>query len=131
MNYTKPALREKLKKQLLASNKGGKPGQWSARKSQMLAVLYEKAGGGYIGKKVEFSGSATGEGWWMGNGTNEGNYSFQPRGLTIGIKNLTPITKHWAFTFELKNYFALESKLNERKSSVDKMHLKTGLAYSF
>ncbi len=51
MNYTKPALREKLKKQLLASNKGGKSGQWSARKSQMLAVLYEKAGGGYTGKK--------------------------------------------------------------------------------
>jgi len=30
-----------------ASSKGGKPGQWSARKAQMLAMQYKKAGGGY------------------------------------------------------------------------------------
>ena len=28
-------------------SKGGKSGQWSARKAQMLAVAYKKAGGGY------------------------------------------------------------------------------------
>ena len=27
--------------------KGGRPGQWSARKAQMLASAYKKAGGGY------------------------------------------------------------------------------------
>jgi hypothetical protein len=46
-NYTKPELRERLKKKIVAGNKGGKPGQWSARKAQLLAAEYKKAGGGY------------------------------------------------------------------------------------
>jgi hypothetical protein len=50
-NYSNPALRERLKKQVMASNKGGNPGQWSARKAQRLAQLYEQAGGGYSGPK--------------------------------------------------------------------------------
>ncbi len=49
--YTRPALRERLKKKIQASDKGGKPGQWSARKSQLLAQEYKKAGGGYTGGK--------------------------------------------------------------------------------
>ena len=53
MAYTKPALRERIKAQVKASGKGGKPGQWSARKAQLLAQKYEKAGGGYSGKKTE------------------------------------------------------------------------------
>jgi hypothetical protein len=50
--YTKPALREKLKEKITAGDKGGKPGQWSARKAQLLKAEYEKAGGGYTGKKT-------------------------------------------------------------------------------
>tara|TARA_R100000482_G_scaffold23888_1_gene7074 strand:- start:1152 stop:1355 length:204 start_codon:yes stop_codon:yes gene_type:complete len=46
-NYTKPALRERLFKKIKAGSKGGKPGQWSARKAQMLAREYKAAGGGY------------------------------------------------------------------------------------
>ena len=46
-NYTKPALRKRLFEQIKAGGKGGKPGQWSARKAQMLAAAYKKAGGGY------------------------------------------------------------------------------------
>ena len=46
-NYTKPGLRKRLFKKILAGNKGGKPGQWSARKAQMLAKQYKAAGGGY------------------------------------------------------------------------------------
>lgn len=45
--YTKPALREKIKARVTASSKGGKPGQWSARKAQIVAAEYKKAGGGY------------------------------------------------------------------------------------
>jgi hypothetical protein len=45
--YTKPKLRAKLKDQIQAGDKGGKPGQWSARKAQLLVREYEKAGGGY------------------------------------------------------------------------------------
>jgi len=49
--YTKPALRERIKSRIMAGSKGGNPGQWSARKSQMLVQQYEKAGGGYRGGK--------------------------------------------------------------------------------
>ena len=45
--YTKPDLRRKIKQELMDSDKGGEPGQWSARKSQMLVQEYEKQGGGY------------------------------------------------------------------------------------
>ena len=46
-NYDKPDLREKIKEDIMAGDKGGKPGQWSARKAQLLTHEYEKAGGGY------------------------------------------------------------------------------------
>ena len=50
--YTKPDLRERLKRKIMAGSKGGNPGQWSARKAQLLAAEYEKAGGGYSGKRT-------------------------------------------------------------------------------
>jgi hypothetical protein len=46
-NYTKPALRKRLFEKIKAGSKGGDPGEWSARKAQLLAVGYKKAGGGY------------------------------------------------------------------------------------
>ena len=46
-NYTKPGLRKRIFQRIKAGNKGGKAGQWSARKAQMLAKAYKKAGGGY------------------------------------------------------------------------------------
>jgi hypothetical protein len=49
--YTDPELREKIKEEIKASGKGSEPGQWSARKSQLLVKEYEKAGGGYRGEK--------------------------------------------------------------------------------
>jgi SAM-dependent methyltransferase len=49
--YTRPDLRERLKRKIMAGSKGGNPGQWSARKAQLLAAEYEKAGGGYTGKR--------------------------------------------------------------------------------
>lgn len=51
--YTDPALRDKLKAEVTAGEKGGKPGQWSARKAQLLAVAYKQAGGGYKAEKTE------------------------------------------------------------------------------
>ena len=45
--YTKPSMRKRLFEQIKAGDKGGAPGQWSARKAQMLASQYKKAGGGY------------------------------------------------------------------------------------
>jgi hypothetical protein len=46
-NYTKPGMRKSLFNKIKAGSKGGEPGQWSARKAQLLAAEYKKAGGGY------------------------------------------------------------------------------------
>ena len=46
-NYTKPTLRKRLFERIKRGTKGGKAGQWSARKAQLLASEYKKAGGGY------------------------------------------------------------------------------------
>lgn len=46
-NYTKPTMRKSLFESIKAGGKGGSPGQWSARKAQMLAKQYKDKGGGY------------------------------------------------------------------------------------
>tara|TARA_Y100001938_G_C8006662_1_gene387692 strand:- start:390 stop:572 length:183 start_codon:yes stop_codon:yes gene_type:complete len=46
-NYTKPTMRKRLFEKIKRGSKGGRSGQWSARKAQMLAKEYKKAGGGY------------------------------------------------------------------------------------
>jgi hypothetical protein len=46
-NYTKPGMRKALFNKIKAGSKGGDPGEWSARKAQLLAMQYKKAGGGY------------------------------------------------------------------------------------
>jgi hypothetical protein len=50
-NYTNPSLRNQIKNRIMAGSKGGRPGQWSARKAQLLAMEYRRRGGGYKGKK--------------------------------------------------------------------------------
>ena len=49
--YTKPGLRKRIFNQVKAGSKGGKPGQWSARKAQLVAQKYKAQGGGYKGGK--------------------------------------------------------------------------------
>ncbi len=72
--YTDPALRERLKGEITAGDKGGKAGQWSARKAQLLAHEYERAGGGYKTDKAheapaqEHLEEWTKEGWTTANG---------------------------------------------------------------
>lgn len=50
-NYTQPGMRKRLFSSIKAGGKGGAPGQWSARKAQMLAKRYKANGGGYKTKK--------------------------------------------------------------------------------
>ena len=81
MAYTKPALRESIKKRVMAGSKGGKPGQWSARKAQLVAQAYKKAGGGYSGGKTSKQQSLskwTKEDW----GTKSGKPSTQGKSAT-------------------------------------------------
>ena len=51
--HTDPKLWEKVKEKVTKGAKGGKPGQWSARKAQMATAEYEKEGGGFKGKKAK------------------------------------------------------------------------------
>ena len=46
-NYTKPGLRKRIFNKIKAGSNGGKPGQWSARKAQMVAKEHKAKGGGY------------------------------------------------------------------------------------
>jgi len=46
-NYTQPTMRKNLVAKVKAGGKGGAPGQWSARKAQMVAKEYKAKGGGY------------------------------------------------------------------------------------
>jgi hypothetical protein len=59
-----------------AGSKGGKSGQWSARKAQLATQQYKKSGGGYRGEKTEAQKSLskwTREDW----GTKSGKPSTQ------------------------------------------------------
>lgn len=81
MAYTKPEMRERIKNRIKAGSKGGKPGQWSARKAQLLTQAYEKAGGGYSGPKTKAQQSLkkwTKEEW----GTKSGKPSTQGKKAT-------------------------------------------------
>jgi hypothetical protein len=48
---TDPELWMKVKEEVTEGDKGGRPGQWSARKAQMAVQEYKKEGGGYVGPK--------------------------------------------------------------------------------
>lgn len=79
--YTKPELREQLKEEIKASDKGGRQGQWSARKSQLLTQEYKKRGGGFQGPKDERQKSLQrwGEEKWQ---TKEGDTRARRDGTT-------------------------------------------------
>lgn len=80
MKYTKPKLRESIKNRIMAGSRGGKPGQWSARKAQLVAIEYRKAGGGYRGGKKKAQRSLdkwTREKWT----TSDGKPANRPDGM--------------------------------------------------
>ena len=52
MGYTKPSLRDQIVASVKAGTNGGRSGQWSARKAQLVAQKYKAAGGGYSGPKT-------------------------------------------------------------------------------
>ena len=49
---TRPALWEAVKARVMAGDKGGRAGQWSARKAQLAVHEYKAEGGGYVGQKT-------------------------------------------------------------------------------
>ena len=69
---TRPALWEKVKKEVIRSPKGGPAGKWSARKAQRAVSIYKARGGGYVGKKSPSNSLAkwSSEKWGYINDTN-------------------------------------------------------------
>lgn len=113
-NYTDPKLRESIKKKIMSGAKGGKPGQWSARKAQLVAMEYKKAGGGYTGgrTKKQMSLSKWTKQKWQ---TKSGKPSTQGREATgerylpkATIKKLTP--QQYAATSKAKRKGTQEGK---------------------
>ena len=78
--YTDPDLREHIKQDVMAGDKGGNPGQWSARKAQMVAHEYEAEGGGYKGGRDDTQKSLKdwGEEHWT---TKDGEPAKQDDGM--------------------------------------------------
>jgi len=94
-NYTKPALRESIKRRIMAGSKGGRPGQWSARKAQMVAQAYRKAGGGYRtgrpSRKQRSLRKWTKQRWRTSDGKKAGRGGKMRRYLPDAVwKRLTP-----------------------------------------
>lgn len=56
--YTQPELHQRLRDEILAADRGGAPGEWSARKAQLLTQEYRQAGGGYT-----FAKRSPGQSW--------------------------------------------------------------------
>lgn len=81
MGRTNEALWNRTVSRIKAGSKGGKAGQWSARKAQLATQAYKKAGGGYSGAKTKAQKSLskwTKEDW----GTKSGNPSTQGKDAT-------------------------------------------------
>ena len=97
MPYTDKAKRDRIKNRIMAGSKGGKPGQWSARKAQLLAAEYKKAGGGYTGAKTAKQKSLsnwTQQKWRTSDGSkSEGRKRYLPdkawKNLSAGEKRAT------------------------------------------
>lgn len=80
--YTKPELREAIKEELQVSDKGGKPGEWSARKSQLLVQEYERRGGGYTSDKKDEAARSLAEWTAQDWQTSQGDAGARANGAT-------------------------------------------------
>ena len=81
MARTNEALWKRIVASVKRGSKGGKAGQWSARKAQLATQRYKKAGGGYAGGKTKAQKSLskwTKEKW----GTKSGKPSTQGKNAT-------------------------------------------------
>ncbi len=116
--YTKPDLRERLKKKITAGSKGGKPGQWSARKAQLLAKEYEKEGGGYSARKDAAQKSL--EKWSKQDWTTE---SGKPSGETGEVYAPKKTIEQLRGTDKLKK----ANKAKREATKKGKQHAKHGL----
>jgi hypothetical protein len=69
-----PGLWDRVKDEVTKGDKGGEPGQWSARKAQLAVHEYKRRGGTYVGRKSEDNSLRqwTEEGWGTKSGEESG-----------------------------------------------------------
>ena len=89
---TDPALWEQIKQRVTAGAKGGRKGQWSARKAQLAVHDYKKAGGGYVGNHPDGDNSLhqwTEEEWGTKSGGKSGETGerYLPRGARQALSD--------------------------------------------
>lgn len=78
---TNPSKWKAVVAKVKASSKGGDPGEWSARKSQLAVQEYKKSGGGYEGPKKADNSLAkwTDQKWKTSDGTpSQGKKRYLP-----------------------------------------------------
>ena len=110
--YTHPDLRREIKQELMESDKGGKPGEWSARKSQLLVQEYERRGGGYKKDKKDEAAKSLEE--WTDQNWQTSDGSADAAGGD-GMDRYLP-ENAWALLTE-----ADQKKANKTKEQVDDM----------
>jgi hypothetical protein len=115
---------EKLWKKVVSgvkrSNKGGKPGQWSARKAQLAVFLYKKKNGKYRGEKSRSNSLSkwTKQRWRTRSGRNSvvGKNATGERYLPSGvIRKLSK--KQYNYTTMLKRKSIKKGEQYSRNSS--------------
>ena len=114
--YTEPELRERLKEQIKAGDKGGQPGQWSARKSQLLVREYEKAGGGYVDEGHRTDAQKHLE-QWSEQDWHTASGGAQARGADGTSRYLPDVA--WQLLTK-----AEQAATDRRKSSADEQHVE-------
>lgn len=93
---TNPSKWKAVVAKVKASTKGGDPGEWSARKSQLAVQEYKASGGGYVGKKSSDNSLSkwTDQKWKTSDGSpSEGKKRYLPEkawsSLSTGEKAAT------------------------------------------
>ena len=88
---TNPKLWNEVKTKVTDGSKGGKPGQWSARKAQLAVSEYKKRGGGYKGAKSDDNHLVqwTHEDWGTGSGkpSGETHERYLPKAARAKLSN--------------------------------------------
>ncbi len=131
---TDPALWEKVKHETTEGDKGGKPGQWSARKAQMAVQEYKKEGGGYAEPKSADNHLAewTREEWGTKSGhpsqdTGERYLPKQAREALTDAEYQRTTAKKRADTAEGKQFSAQPADIARKAASARGGATKAGL----
>ena len=120
---------EKLWKRIVASvkagSKGGRPGQWSARKAQLAGKKYKAAGGGYSGEKTKAQKSMTKwtkQDWGTKSGKNSisGKNATGERYLPKAERNKLTKAQYAATTRKKRADLAKGKKVSQQPKKVKK-----------